>query len=468
MLVPATLFSALLDTLVLAATWVSAHVLSYFLRKQSDFKPHLEGDLDIALLDPFVEPVTAGGAMSYLDGTLSGWAKECVSCEIFSGRRLPVGYYPIKVVPSRRRLYLFRECESLSYNLRFVLCVRKRLRGRMPRMLYQRHGRFVLAGAVLSWLTRRPLVLEYQSSEVWLAKNWDPARFRPWLRLCEEISIAASSQIVVLSEALHDELVAHGYPAQRIILNPAAVDPERFRPGCGGKEVRQQLGVAPNHVLVSFVGSFSAYHGILVFARAITTLLKRQKERPALENLRFVFIGDGLLRAETEEALSKVEGSQAVIFTGLIPHASVPRYLDASDILVSPQTPNTDGEPFFGSPSKLFEYMAMEKAIVASDMDQLSRVLSHGKTAWMVTPGSDTELANAIEYLAGEPELRCLLGRSARAAALQRHTWHQTAIRFCCRTAIPQRPARDGAHSFSFAAQSDDVPSETTRRGQLI
>jgi glycosyltransferase involved in cell wall biosynthesis len=433
-LVPAVFLSAFLDIMVLAAAWVSARVLSHSVRRQRNFRPRVESELDIAFLDPCFEPVTAGGAMSYLNGTLSGLTKESVSCEVFSGRQLSLDYYPVQVIPSRRRLYLFRECQSLSYNLRFALHVWLRFRGRMPRMLYQRHGRFVFVGALLSWLTRTPLVLEYQSSEVWLAKNWDPARFRPWLRLCEELSIMASSQIIVLSEALREELLARGYPAQRIIINPAAVDPERFCPACGGEKVRQQLGLAPHHTLVTFSGSFSYYHGVSVLAHAITSLLKRRNEGPVFENLRFMLIGDGLLRAETEEALSRVEGSESVIFTGLVLHTSVPRYLDASDILVSPQIPNADGQPFFGSPTKLFEYMAMEKAIVASDMDQLSSVLSHGNTAWMVTPGSDTELANAIEYLARRSELRNVLGRNARAAALQSHTWRQNALRVLSQT----------------------------------
>jgi len=420
--------------------------------------------LDIALLDPSFEPATAGGAMSYLAGTLYGLANQPVSCEIFSGRKLSLDYYPVQVVPSRRRLYLFRECQSLSYNLRFALSVWKRLRCRVPSLLYQRHGRFVLAGALLSWFKRIPLVLEYQGSEVWLAKNWDPARFLPWLGLCERVSIAAASQIVVLCEALRDDLLARGYPAQRIIVNPAAVDPERFRPACGGEEVRQQLGLAPHHTLVTFAGSFSYYHGVSVLARAITTLLKRRNEEPVFENLRFMLVGDGLLRAETEEMLSKVEGSQAVIFTGLIPHTNVPAYLDASDILVSPQIPNADGQPFFGSPTKLFEYMAMQKAIVASDLDQLSRVLSHRNTAWMVIPGSDAELANAIEYLAERPALRNLLGRNARAAALQHHTWHQNAIRFLSQTNLLRGPAqRKGVRSISSTMQRSEPPLETTR-----
>ncbi len=89
-LVPSVFLSALFDILVLAYTWIGVHILLHFVRKQRNLGPRIDGELDIALLDPSFEPATAGGAMSYLNGTLSGLANEPVSCEIFSGRQLSV------------------------------------------------------------------------------------------------------------------------------------------------------------------------------------------------------------------------------------------------------------------------------------------------------------------------------------------------------------------------------------------
>ena len=103
--------------------------------------------------------------------------------------------------------------------------------------------------------------------------------------------------------------------------------------------------------------------------------------------------------------------------------------MDASDILVSPHVPMPDGSPFFGSPTKLFEYMAMGKAIVASNLDQLSQVLDHRTTAWLVPAGNEVELAAAIEMLANDPELRHRLGQNARATILDRRTWRVNAAR---------------------------------------
>jgi glycosyltransferase involved in cell wall biosynthesis len=103
--------------------------------------------------------------------------------------------------------------------------------------------------------------------------------------------------------------------------------------------------------------------------------------------------------------------------------------LDACDILASPHVPLADGSAFFGSPTKLFEYMAMGKGIVASRLGQIGDVLENEKTALLVEPGNVLELSNAIQRLAGSRELRERLGESARITAIDRHTWTHNAAR---------------------------------------
>jgi len=138
------------------------------------------------------------------------------------------------------------------------------------------------------------------------------------------------------------------------------------------------------------------------------------------------------LRAEMMDDLKAYTGTQ-VFFTGVVPHTRIPAYLDAADILVSPHVPMPDGRPFFGSPTKIFEYMAMAKGIIASNLDQLSRVLAHRRNAWLVEPGNATELASAIILLAQNPSLRDELGHNARATAVAEYTWRQNAQRVLAR-----------------------------------
>ena len=58
-----------------------------------------------------------------------------------------------------------------------------------------------------------------------------------------------------------------------------------------------------------------------------------------------------------------------------------------SDVLVSPHVANADGTPFFGSPTKIFEYMGLGKPIVASDLNQIGEVIEHERSGLLCPPG---------------------------------------------------------------------------------
>jgi glycosyltransferase involved in cell wall biosynthesis len=118
-----------------------------------------------------------------------------------------------------------------------------------------------------------------------------------------------------------------------------------------------------------------------------------------------------------------------VIFTGAVRHDRVPPLLDACDILVAPHIPLADGSDFFGSPTKIFEYLAMGKAIVASRLGQIGEVLVDQETALLVEPGNVAELAAAMRKLVDSESLRMRLGANARAVAERKHTWQQNAQR---------------------------------------
>src|SRR5207342_2849964 len=159
----------------------------------------------------------------------------------------------------------------------------------------------------------------------------------------------------------------------------------------------------------TFVGTFGQWHGADVLARAIRRMCDTDAEWMRRSKLRFVLVGDGLKMPLVREILGDV-CDPFVTLTGLVPQADAPAYLAASDLLLSPHVANADGSRFFGSPTKLFEYMAMGKAIVASDLDQIGDVLKHGETAWMVPPADVGALTDGMDRLVRDPALRGALG----------------------------------------------------------
>ena len=424
-LLPRSFMAALADVIVLAFAWMGLQLFQVWLKLGHEPEARV-GLFDIAFLYPSQAGLdTPGGALTHVTGFLSGVAQEGARSAVFSGQPLETACDVFKISGSSC-VHLFREAANLSYNIRFIAAAGKLLAQKRARVLYQRHGRFLFAGAVLSRLLGIPLVLEYNASENWVAEYWDPVRFSPWLKLCEKLSIRSASLIVVVSNPLKQELLEIGVPEERILVNPNAVDPEWFHPQCGGAELRQDLGLPSEDIVVCFVGTFSYWHGVGVLEQAIRSLLENTpKDSP----LKFLLVGDGLLAPQFRGALDPYTRQGRVIFTGAIPHRSVRTYLDAADILVSPHVPMPDGSPFFGSPTKLFEYMAMGKAIAASALDQIADVLEHNKTALLVRPGDASELVGAILRLAGDAQLRTELGRNARQTALARHTWRQNARR---------------------------------------
>ena len=467
-LAPSFLASGLLDSAVLLLSYALLICLRLAIKPVplKELQGKKRNQVDLAYLYPFpLDRAKIGGALAHVGGLLAGLAAQGVRCKIFSGRRLDFGSFPFRQVPARRRFFLLREPLLLSYNAAFVRSVAPELSGAQLTALYQRHGRFVVAGALLSRWLRVPLVLEYNGSDDWIAEHWDPSRFRSWLRLCEAFSLAAASLIVVVSETLREELLSRGIPSERILVNPNAVDPETFRPRCGGEQLRCQIGFGPVDVVVGFVGTFSYWHGIPVLQEAIHQLLDGEPPHPGGQ-LRFLLVGEGPLRGELRQSCAEYERAGEVVLAGPVLHDQVPAHLDASDILVSPHVPMLDGKPFFGSPTKLFEYMAMGKAIVASDLGQIGCVLRHRETAWLVPPGDSRQLVTAIRLLASQPETRNRLGQAAREAALARHTWSQNAAHLLARLTLPAPKSEQQTEPSGVASPSRRLRGAARRVGR--
>ena len=326
---------------------------------------------------------------------------------------------PLKILPLEPT-GLTRSAFDLHNNLVFTRGVCEEIQKTTPHLIYQRYSRFTWAGVTGSLLTRRPLFLEYNGSEVWVGKHWDAAGMFPLLERVERLNLTAATRIFVVSEVERRNLLNAGVADEKIVVNPNGVDVEKFQPGSLGQIERQRRGISQDDVLVGFVGTFGPWHGVLELARAITLT-------PDESRIRFLLIGDGKLRESVVKTIADAGMSERVMLTGAVAHDRVPGLLDACDILVSPHIPLVDGSDFFGSPTKIFEYMAMGKGIVASSLGQIADVLTHEKTALLIEPGNAQELSRAITRLAASQSLRAALGAAARQRAVACHTWKRNA-----------------------------------------
>lgn len=369
--------------------------------------------------------IRSGGSLGHIAGVLNNLDNYCGK-PIF----LTTDYIPgirndiiLRIIPLSERFLDFSELLELHFNKHCLQRAVEYLNGKEIAFVYQRYTYNNFTGMNLSRLYKVPFILEYNGSDVWINRNWgNPLKYESISERIEMLNLNAADVIVTVSQPLKDELLARGINGNKILVNPNGVDAEFYSPDIDGSLVRSRYGLS-NKLVIAFIGTFGKWHGAEVLTEAFGRLLKIHPEYR--EGVRLLLIGDGLTMLQVKSIIDKYGIADNCILTGLVQQKKGPQYLAAGDILVSPHVPNPDGTPFFGSPTKLFEYMAMGKGIVASNLDQIGDVLKHNETGWLVNPGDVSSLMKGLETLIDNPELRERLGKTAREHAVAKHTWKE-------------------------------------------
>src|SRR5205807_8148558 len=120
------------------------------------------------------------------------------------------------------------------------------------------------SGAYLATAHRLSFILEYNGSEIWMARHWGaPLRFSKWALDIELCNLRAADAIVVVSQALKDELVERGITREKVLVNPNGVEISRFDPDAireKSRTLRKTLGLE-GRIVVGFIATFGRWHG---------------------------------------------------------------------------------------------------------------------------------------------------------------------------------------------------------------
>ncbi|HWQ15224.1 MAG TPA: glycosyltransferase [Roseiflexaceae bacterium] len=259
--------------------------------------------------------------------------------------------------------------------------------------------------------------------EVHDLESRNPSRAReawvaPLLGLIDRVTLTRPAALTSLTAAFREQLERDGLrPAREVAVLPDAYDERRYLPQARDA-ARAALGLPPDATLVVYAGLTFSYRGLDLLLDALADA------RRSCPTLRAVLVGGRPHERAALEAQARRLGIEAaVIFAGQQPQEAVPPYLAAGDILAVPDTV-TD---VTASPLKLFEYMAMRRAVVCPDLPALHEITG-GDGAIHVPRGDRAALAAALVRLAADPALREEL--AARAAErVAGHTYARRAAR---------------------------------------
>jgi glycosyltransferase involved in cell wall biosynthesis/ubiquinone/menaquinone biosynthesis C-methylase UbiE len=305
-----------------------------------------------------------------------------------------------------------------------------------PAFIYERLCLGNYVGALLSQTLQIPYIVEYNGSEISMRRSFDGTGYiyeDEYLKV-EALAFKQATMISVISAEVKAMLVAQGIDPNKILVNPNGADLTAYAPADRGEKarLRAELGIAADVPVIGFTGTFGGWHGVDVLAAAIPTICERAPRA------QFLLIGDGNYKHLVDRAVADHRLEGRVTAVGRVPQADGARLLKACDIYVSPHNSHMVDSRFFGSPTKIFEYMAMGGGIVASDLEQIGECLSPALTvddlrdpsvsvtderAVLCTPGDVDEFVDAVVALAERPHLWSALGRNAREAVREHYSW---------------------------------------------
>lgn len=224
--------------------------------------------------------------------------------------------------------------------------------------------------------------------------------------------------LVVITESLRQEYLKR-FPR---------LDPSRVLVAHDGADLPPEV---PASALTDSKSAFRVgYVGNLYPGKGIEIITQIAGRMPEVE---FHVVGGRT--AEVEDWRSRCEGDCRVVFHGEVRNAEVGNYLSAFDLVllpaqsrVSPDGGSADISAWT-SPMKLFEYMAHECVIIASDLPVLQEVLTNERNALIVRHDDPRAWVGAIERLRADPALGHRLAAQARQDLAAQYTWTARANR---------------------------------------
>lgn len=304
-------------------------------------------------------------------------------------------------------------------------------------------GRLTFAIQTISYLMTLCLILLFRRADVYYSR--DPLTlfvlsiFLPRRKLAYEAHALVNSRLgswlqKIVARRCGVVVAVTGYLAQKLlerggiervnaITEHDGFRAERFANLPDPSTARRQLNLPQDVFLVGYVGRLHT----MSMSKGVDTLIDAiaAAQRP----IALCLLGGPDEMAEQLRARWQSLGlpTENFRYLGQVKAADVPLRLAALDVCAMP-LPFTEHFAYYASPLKLFEYMAAGKAIVASDLPSTAEVVKHGQSALLTPPGDVEALAQALQRLYDQVEVREQLAQQARRLA-DHYTWQARAER---------------------------------------
>ena len=285
-----------------------------------------------------------------------------------------------------------------------------------PDALYERYNLFSTAGVKARGRFGLPMLLEINAPIYAERKKFDGIALDRLAHASEREAWRGADMLLPVTGALARIVRETVGPTRRLEVIPNGINLAHFAGPFDTSAVRARWKLDGRTVL-GFTGFVRDWHGL---DRVIDAIAKDGPEHPRM----LFVVGEGPARAALEARAASLGIANRVVFTGIVDRDEIPVYVSTFDIALQPAV------VAYASPLKLFEYLALGRAIVAPDQPNIREVLEDGVNALLFDVGDPNGLTDAIHRLTVDDALRERVARGARETIARRGlTWAANASR---------------------------------------
>lgn len=227
----------------------------------------------------------------------------------------------------------------------------------------------------------------------------------PPRRIDLAIKFPLFKRIVTISEGIREVLLHAGVPPNQVLCVPSAVDTERFKPACGREWFLREFSLEAGRPVLAVIAQLIPRKGHRVLFDALPAVLARHAD------VRVLIFGQGPLEGDLRRIVREQGLEEKVLFAGF--RDDLAHVIPCLDLIVHPALME-------GLGVSLLEAAACGVPIVASRAGGMPEVVRDGINGYLVEPGNNEELAEAVNKLLDQPARLAEFGRAGRELVLER------------------------------------------------
>lgn len=291
------------------------------------------------------------------------------------------------------------EILEILYNLFAWRQVKNEIEAEKPTFIYERYSLFMFASVWYAKKRNIPLILEVNDSA--LVERVRHLLFKKIACRIEQWTFQNATGLVFIS-GYFEKLALDNY--QNIapsIISPNAADTDVFNPEKYPIEEAKAAFGLTGKTVCGFAGAFHHWHGIDWFVEEVISDLKNHPQ------LVLFLVGDGPRYQYIIDLAKEHNITEQILMTGRIEHNEIPKAVAAMDFGIIPDSND------YGSPMKLFEFMAMGKGMVVPDFTPITEVVEDNFNSWLFERKNKQDCKKRFFEVASDHEQLKKVGKNA-------------------------------------------------------